>query len=109
MSQRIDTNLVKHIAFLTRLSLTEEETALFSEQFSAIIDYFDMLGEVDVAAVAPFTQPQITRAELREDVARPSMEREDFLANVPQRKGNSVRVSVVLENLAAGGDSSSAD
>ena len=98
MSQYIDTDLVKHIAFLTRLSLTEEETALFSQQFSAIIDYFDMLGEVDVAAVAPFTQPQITRAELREDVARPSMEREDFLANVPQRKGNSVRVSVVLEN-----------
>lgn len=98
MSQRIDTNLVKHIAFLTRLSQTEEETALFNEQFSAIIDYFDMLGEVDIGAVAPFTQPQIARAELRDDVARPSMDREDFLANVPQRKGNSVRVSVVLEN-----------
>ena len=109
MSQRMDTDLVQHIAFLTRLALTEEETTLFSEQFSAIIDYFDLLGEVDVSAVAPFTQPQITRAELREDVARPSMDREDFLANVPQRKGNSVRVSVVLENLSAGGASSSAD
>jgi len=109
MSQRIDTDLVQHIALLTRLALTEEETALFSEQFSAIIDYFDMLGEVDVNAVAPFTQPQITRAELREDIARPSIDREDFLANVPQRKGNSVRVSVVLENLSAGDDSSSAD
>jgi len=109
MSQHIDRDLVQHIALLTRLALTEEETTLFSEQFSAIIDYFDMLGEVDVAAVAPFTQPQITRAELRDDVARPSMDREDFLVNVPQRKGNSVRVSVVLENLAVGGDSSSAD
>ncbi len=45
MSQRIDSDLVKHIAFLTRLSLTEEETALFSEQLSTIIDYFDMLGK----------------------------------------------------------------
>ncbi|MEJ5308980.1 MAG: Asp-tRNA(Asn)/Glu-tRNA(Gln) amidotransferase subunit GatC [Anaerolineae bacterium] len=109
MSQHIDKDLVQHIALLTRLALTEEETALFSEQFSAIIDYFAMLGEVDVAAVAPFTQPQITRAELREDVAQPSMAREDFLANVPQRQGNAVRVSVVLENLSAGGDGSSAD
>ncbi len=109
MAQHIDRELVQHIALLTRLALTEAETALFSEQFSAIIDYFDMLGEVDVAAVAPFTQPQITRAELRDDVARPSMGREDFLAHVPQRKGASVRVSVVLENLSAGGDSLSAD
>ncbi len=98
MSQRMDADLVQHIAFLTRLSLTEEETALFSEQFSAIIDYFDMLGEVDVDAVAPFTQPQITQAELREDIVRPSMDREDFLANVPQRQGDYVRVSMVLEN-----------
>ncbi len=98
MSQRIDSDLVQHIAFLTRLALTEEETALFSEQFSAIIDYFDVLGEVDVSAVAPFTQPQITQAELREDVAHPSMAREDFLANIPQRQGDYVRVSMVLEN-----------
>jgi len=101
MSQRIDTDLVEHVAFLTRLALTEEETALFSEPFSAIIDYFDMLGEVDVSAVAPFTQPQITRDVLRGDVAYPSMRREDFLANVPQRQGDYVRVSMVLENPAA--------
>ena len=77
--------------------------------FQPLLVFFKAIQRVEVAAVAPFTQPQISRAELRDDVARPSMEREDFLANVPQRKGNSVRVSVVLENLAAGGDSSSAD
>ena len=101
MSQRIDPDLVQHIAFLIRLSLTEEETALFSEQLSTIIDYFDMLGEVDIDAVAPFTQPQITRDELRGDVVRPSMAREDFLANVPQRQGDYVRVSMVMENQSA--------
>jgi aspartyl-tRNA(Asn)/glutamyl-tRNA(Gln) amidotransferase subunit C len=109
MSQRIDSDLVQHIAFLIRLSLTEEETELFSEQLSTIIDYFDMLGEVDIDAVAPFTQPQITRTELRGDVVRPSMAREDFLVNVPKRQGDYVRVSMVLENLSADGEASSAD
>ncbi len=104
MSQRMDTDLVQHIAFLTRLSLTEEETVQFSEQFSAIIDYFDMLGEVDINDVAPFIQPHITRSELRGDVVRPSMVREDFLANVPQRQGGYVRVSMVLENLSTNAD-----
>jgi aspartyl-tRNA(Asn)/glutamyl-tRNA(Gln) amidotransferase subunit C len=98
MSQRIDSDLVQHIALLIRLSLTEEETGLFSEQLSTIIDYFDMLGEVDIADVAPFTQPQIARAELRSDVVQPSMGREDFLANVPKRQGDYVRVSMVMEN-----------
>jgi aspartyl-tRNA(Asn)/glutamyl-tRNA(Gln) amidotransferase subunit C len=102
MTQSIDPDLVKHIAFLTRLSLTEEETALFSEQLSTIIDYFDMLGEANISDVAPFTQPQITRAELRGDVVRPSMPREDFLANIPQRQGDYVRVSMVLENAPPG-------
>ncbi len=109
MSQRIDKDLVQHIALLTRLALTEEETTLFSAQFSAIINYFDRLGEVDICDVAPFTQSPITRAELRDDIVRPSMPREDFLANVPQRQGDYVRVSMVLENLSAGEDSSSAD
>ena len=98
MSQRIDSDLVQHIALLIRLSLTEEETEVFSEQLSTIIDYFDMLGEVDIDSVAPFTQPQITRAELRGDVVQPSMALEDFLANVPQRQGDYVRVLMVLEN-----------
>jgi aspartyl-tRNA(Asn)/glutamyl-tRNA(Gln) amidotransferase subunit C len=98
MSQRIDSDLVQHIALLIRLSLSEEETGVFSEQLSTIIDYFDMLGEVDIDAIAPFTQPQIARAELRDDVVQPSMTREDFLANVPQRQGDYVRVSMVLEN-----------
>ena len=96
-TQRIDTELVKHIAFLTRLSLTEDETERFSEQLSTIIAYFDMLGEVDTADVSPFRQPSITRAMLRQDEVRPSMAREDFLANVPQRQEGYARVSAVLD------------
>ena len=36
------------------------------------------------------------RAQLREDVVRPSMAREDFLANAPQQLGGHVKVPVVL-------------
>ena len=97
MARRIDPELVRHIALLTRLSLSEEEVQTFSEQFSTIIDYFDMLGEVDTEGVPPARQPQVTRAMLREDEVQPSLAREDFLANVPQRDEAYVRVAVVLD------------
>lgn len=45
MPQTIETKTVKHIAFLVRLGISEEEAQKFSRQFSAIIDYFNMLNE----------------------------------------------------------------
>lgn len=93
----IDQEQVRHIAFLIRLALTDAEVDMFSKQLSTIVDYFDRLQEVDVEDVPPYRQPQMPRAELREDVARPSMPREDFLANVPQSQDGYVKVSVVLD------------
>ena len=97
MTQRIDEIQVRHIAFLTRLALDGEEVSTFSEQMSTIIDYFDMLGEADIEGVPPASQPQIGRVLLRPDEVKPSMPRDDFLANAPARKDAYVRVSVVID------------
>jgi aspartyl-tRNA(Asn)/glutamyl-tRNA(Gln) amidotransferase subunit C len=96
-SRRIDPEHVRHIAFLIRLALTDEETQMFSEQLSTIIDYFDLLGEADIESVPPARQPQMGREELREDEVRPSMARDAFLDNAPQREGPYVKVSVVSD------------
>jgi aspartyl-tRNA(Asn)/glutamyl-tRNA(Gln) amidotransferase subunit C len=95
--RRIDPEHVRHIAFLTRLALTEAEVQTFSEQLSTIIDYFDLLGEADIEGVPPAHQPQMARGALREDDVRPSMARDDFLENAPQREGPYVKVSVVSD------------
>jgi aspartyl-tRNA(Asn)/glutamyl-tRNA(Gln) amidotransferase subunit C len=95
--RRIDPEHVRHIAFLTRLGLTEAEVRRFSEQLSTIIDYFDLLGEADIEAVPPARQPQMRRDELREDRVRPSMARDALLANAPQREGPYVKVSAVSD------------
>ena len=39
----IDAEMVKHVAFLVRLGILEEEAQDFSHQFTAIIDYFHLL------------------------------------------------------------------
>lgn len=91
----IDQEQVRHIGFLIRLALTDDEVAMFSEQLSGIVDYFDRLAEVDVTDVPPYRQPPMARAQLREDVVRTTLARDDFLANAPQKLGSYVKVPVV--------------
>lgn len=96
MSQIIDTNTVKRIAFLVRLGISEEEAQKFSGQFSSIIDYFNMLNEVDTTNVPPASDIANEENVLREDMVQPSMSREEFLKNAPQSERGYVKVPTVL-------------
>lgn len=92
----IDTKTVKHTAYLVRLGISEEEAQTFSGQFSSIIDYFNMLNEVDTDNVPPASDIANAENVLREDVVQPSMSREDFLKNTPQSELGYVKVPTVL-------------
>lgn len=92
----IHAETVKHMAFLVRLGITDEEAEAFSPQLSAIIHYFRLLGEVDTDQVPPATELPGLRNVWREDEVAPSMEREAFLSNAPRRAGDYVEVPVVL-------------
>ena len=88
--------MVKHVAFLVRLGILEEEAQAFSHQFTSIIDYFHLLNEVDTGDVPPASETSNTRDIMRTDEVRPSMPRESFLKNVPHRDGDYVQVPLVF-------------
>jgi aspartyl-tRNA(Asn)/glutamyl-tRNA(Gln) amidotransferase subunit C len=92
----IDADMVKHVAFLVRLGIREEEARAFSHQFTAIIDYFRLLNEVDTGNVLPASETSSTRSVMRADEVQPSMPRQDFLKNVPHRDGDYVQVPLVF-------------
>jgi len=96
MTQTIDTKTVKHIAFLVRLGISEEEAQKFSGQFSSIIDYFNMLNEVDTTDVSPASDIANAENVLREDIVQPSMSRDEFLKNAPQSERGYIKVPTVL-------------
>ncbi|MDO9300026.1 MAG: Asp-tRNA(Asn)/Glu-tRNA(Gln) amidotransferase subunit GatC [Anaerolineales bacterium] len=96
MTQTIDTNTVKHVAHLVRLGISDEEAQKFSGQFSSIIDYFNMLNEVDTENIPPASDITNNTNVLREDTAKPSMSREEFLKNAPQSERGYVKVPTVL-------------
>ena len=94
----MDTKTVKHIATLVRLGISEEEAQTFSGQFSSIIDYFNMLNEVDTDNVTPASDIANAENVLREDVVKPSMSHEEFIKNAPNSEHGYIKVPTVLSD-----------
>ena len=88
---------VEHVAHLARLRLSAEELEKMRTDLSAILDHIDMLKEVDVSEVAPTAQVTDLLNVMREDVVRPSLPREDVLANAPDERDGMFRVKAIFE------------
>ncbi len=89
---QVDEKLVKEIASLARLDLTNEETGMFVSQFKDILDYVSILDEVDTENVAPAYLSSANKSVTREDVIEESAPTQDFLANAPQSKDDHVLI-----------------
>ena len=88
---------VEHVAALARLGLTDAEIDLMQTQLNRILEAVNQLQDVDTSSVGPTATVIQLENVMRDDVARPSMDREAALANAPQREGGLLRVPVVLE------------
>jgi len=94
---KLDREQVEHIAELARLSLSDEEKALYQEQLSAILEHFARLQELDTAAIPPTATVLPLRNVMRADEVVPPSPREDILANAPAAEGGCFKVPAVLE------------
>ncbi len=88
---------VERIAKLAHLDLTESETTLFTRQLGEILSYFDRLQQIDTTGVPATTHPVMSAPVMRADDPRPSMPRDEALANAPDRGGDGLfRVPKVI-------------
>ena len=88
---------VEHVAKLARLSLTEDEKNLYTEQLSKILDYIDQLNKVNTEGVEPMTQPIPKVNVVREDIVKKQFERQDVLKNAPHEEYGFFRVPKIGE------------
>jgi aspartyl-tRNA(Asn)/glutamyl-tRNA(Gln) amidotransferase subunit C len=93
----LTTQEVEHVARLARLRLSPAEIEKMRAQLSNILDYIDMLKEVDVADVPPTAQVTDLLNILRADAERPSLPREDVLANAPDQQDGMFRVKAIFD------------
>jgi len=83
---KVDEKLVKEIATLARLDLSQEETAMFVAQFKDILDYVGILNEVDTENVPPAYLSSANKNVPREDEIEESVPTDEFTSNAPQAK-----------------------
>jgi len=97
MTQKIDEKLVRKVAKLARLDLSEVEVQEFTGQLSAILGYVEKMNELDTAAVEPLAHSLPVSNVFREDLVRESLGTEKVLANAPEQDGQFFRVPKILD------------
>jgi aspartyl-tRNA(Asn)/glutamyl-tRNA(Gln) amidotransferase subunit C len=88
---------VEEIAGLARLDLSKQEKEHFRDQLSAILDYAEMLQQLDTSNVPPTAQVTGLVGVTREDVIEASLDQKEALANAPAAQDGFVVVPTVLE------------
>jgi len=90
---------VEKVSLLGRLLLSEEELDKMTTQLGQILHYMDLLAEVDTDQVEPMAHARDVCDVFRDDQLRPSLDRDQALANAPNRDDECYRVPAVLRDL----------
>ncbi|MCK1216801.1 Asp-tRNA(Asn)/Glu-tRNA(Gln) amidotransferase subunit GatC [Streptococcus uberis] len=98
---KISEEEVRHVATLSKLAFSEEETSQFAKTLTKIVDMVELLNEVDTEGVAITTTMADRKNVMRPDLAQAGTNREDLFKNVPEKENNFIKVPAILED---GGD-----
>jgi aspartyl-tRNA(Asn)/glutamyl-tRNA(Gln) amidotransferase subunit C len=86
---------VLHVAALARLEIPEDEVDAVRDQLGAILEAVGKVSELDLSDVEPMTHPLDLVNEWAADEPRPSLPREEALANAPDPHDGAFRVPPV--------------
>ncbi len=89
---------VEKIADLARLELTGAQKMAYLGQLSAILDYAEMLNELDIDDVLPTSSAVSLKNVMRDDKIKPSLSLNDVLFNAPQQANNQFRIQSVFDD-----------
>ena len=88
---------VKHVANLARLTLKDEEVEMFTKQLGDIINYAELLNELDTSDVKPTTHVLDLKNVMRKDEPKEWVRKEDVMKNAPDQAEGQFRVPSILE------------
>jgi aspartyl-tRNA(Asn)/glutamyl-tRNA(Gln) amidotransferase subunit C len=83
---------VLHVARLARLEIPEAEIERVQAELAAILEAVGKVSELDLAGVEPTSHPLDLVNVFGEDEPRPSLPREEALANAPDPANGAFRV-----------------
>ena len=94
---KITRDEVLYVADLARLDLDEASIDKFAGQIGKILDYVDKLNEVDTEGIRPTSHAISLTNAFREDEQKEHLERDQVLANAPQKEEGAFVVPKIIE------------
>ena len=88
---------VEKIANLARLSISEEDIPVYTENLSSILNLVEQMNAVDTSGVEPMAHPLHMSQRLREDEVTETDQRELFQSIAPQVENGLYLVPKVIE------------
>lgn len=88
---------VRYVAHLARLDLTDAEAERFQSQLDQIVAYFNALRSIDVESVKPMAHASVIQNVFRDDAPRAGLDRDQVLANAPERSADLFKVPKIVE------------
>ena len=88
---------MENVAVLSRLSIPEADAEKYTSQLEAFLEYVENLKSVPTDDIKPTTYALPMQNVFREDVVKPSLDREAALSNAPLREDGYFKVPRILE------------
>ncbi|MBC8203310.1 MAG: Asp-tRNA(Asn)/Glu-tRNA(Gln) amidotransferase subunit GatC [Planctomycetes bacterium] len=95
-NEAMTTDVVRHVAKLSRLALTDTEIEKTIEDLSSIFSHIDKLKEVDTAGVEPLDHPTELLNRDRDDEIGATLSQQQVLENAPAVRDVYIDVPKVL-------------
>jgi len=92
----VSKEIVRHIAKLSKLSLTDFEEEKFTLELNKILEYMEKLNSIKTDNIEPMSYPVDGFNVFREDEIVNSIDREAALKNAPQRTDEFFKVPKIL-------------
>ncbi len=93
----ITTELVKHLAELSRIEFSEEETENFKNEFKKTLQQIEMLENADTTNVEVKSTILNAETELDADEPHQSLSKDDATKDAPETMGSSISVPMMVD------------
>ena len=94
---QITDETIDYGGILAKLELSEEEKEQAKKDMSNMLDYVGKLNELDTEGVEPMSHTFSVHNVFREDVVTNGDDRENMLANAPEKKDGAYKVPKTFE------------
>ena len=94
---QISKETVNRVAMPSRIKLDPTATDKMQRELESVVEYMEILNQLDTNGVEPLSHAMELKNVLREDEVKPSFSRDDILNNAPKRSEDAFVVPKAVE------------